>query len=105
VTDYSFVLPEDFDDYAFEVESKGWFAEARLSLSGRQYRLSFYDSVRLRQEIEDELRRGNIFFEPNLVVVQSVTRRNMEKAAELVVRSGRSSSLIGESATPDPKTP
>jgi len=34
--------------------------------------------------------------EPNLVIVQSVTRSNMEQATELLVRSGQVASLIPE---------
>jgi hypothetical protein len=44
-----------------------------MTVSGRDYRLSFYDPVRLGQEIQSEFERGSIFFEPNLVVVKSVT--------------------------------
>jgi len=89
-------FPDGFADYESEVESKGWFADARLTSSGKSYRRHFYDPVRLRQEIEGELQRGNIFFEPNVVVVQSVTRRNMEKAAALLVQSGNASSLLAD---------
>ena len=90
------VLPADFDEYEWEVKSKGWFAEARLNVSGKRYRLNFYDPVRLGQEVDDELQRGRVFFEPNLVIVQSVTRSEMEKAAELMTQSGQASSLIPE---------
>jgi hypothetical protein len=96
VTDYSLVFPEGFDDYAWEVESKGWFGEARLTFMGRSYRMNFYEPVRLAQEIEAELERGSPFFEPNLVVVPSVTRQNMETAVEFLVQSGQLSSLVAE---------
>jgi len=81
------VFPEDFRDYEWEVEAKGYFSEAKLSASGKNYRLNFFDRVRLRQEIEDELGQGRVFFEPNLVVVNSVTRAEMERAAEVLVQS------------------
>jgi hypothetical protein len=84
---YSLTFPQGFDDYASEVEAKGWFAEATLSFRGRQYRLSFYDAARLRQEIESEFQRGSIFFEPNLVVLPAVTRQNMEKAIDTLIRT------------------
>lgn len=96
MTNYSLILPEEFDDYASEVESKGWFSDARLHCQGRQYGLTFYDPVRLGQEIEGELQRGGVFFEPNLVVVQSVTRQNMEKAIDILIQSGSVGSLIAE---------
>jgi hypothetical protein len=96
VTDYSLVFPEGFDDYAWEVESKGWFGEARLTSMGRSYRIIFYEPVRLAQEIEDELKRGKPFLEQNLVVVPSVTRQNMETAVEYLVQYGQLSLLVAE---------
>jgi hypothetical protein len=89
-------LPPNFDDYGWEVEAKGWFSEARIIASGRRYQIIFYDQARLGQEIQDELARGRAFFEPNLVVVQSVTRAHMEAAAEELVRSGEVHSLVAE---------
>jgi len=96
-TEYSLNFPNEFDDYAGEVESKGCFSEARLVLLGRRYRVNFYDPVRLAQEIESALHRGTVFCEPKVVVVRSVTRENMERAAAEVVRSGSVASLIAES--------
>jgi hypothetical protein len=96
VTDYSLVFPEWFDDHAWEVESKGWFGEAKLTFTGKSYRINFYDPVRLAQEIADELERGSPFFEPNLVVVPSVTRQDMETAVQFLMQSGQLSSLVAE---------
>jgi hypothetical protein len=96
MSSFSFVLPADFDEYEWEVTSKGCFSEARITVAGRRYRLNFYDPVRLGQEIESEFRRGGMFFEPNLVVVPSVTRSDMERAVELLLKSGQMTSLIPE---------
>ncbi|MFG3597427.1 hypothetical protein [Bradyrhizobium sp. RDI18] len=59
---FSLDLPADFADYEWEVETKGWFCEARIIVSGKRYRLNFYDPVRLGQEIESELQRGGALF-------------------------------------------
>ena len=83
---FALVLPCEFDDYEWEVKAKGFFSEARLSVSGKRYRLTFYDPVRLSQEIEDELKRGELFFELNLVIVSSVTRSDMERAVESLMK-------------------
>jgi len=93
---YSFILPSDFADYELEVTSKGWFPEAELIVSGKRYRLNFYDPVRLGQDIEGELAEGRVFFEPNVVVVRSVTRVNMEQAAEHLAQSVYVEMLIPE---------
>ena len=91
---YTFTLPSDFAEYEWEVTAKGCFSEAQLAVSGVRYSLNFYDAVRLGQEIDSDLDNGAMFFEPNLVVVRSVTRVNMERAVERLVQSGRTASLI-----------
>jgi hypothetical protein len=90
------IPPTDFDNYEWEVKAKGFFSEAGLLVSGRRYRLNFYDPVRLSQEVESELQRGGVFFETNLVVINSVTRFDMERAAETLIRSGQEGFLIAE---------
>lgn len=87
--DFSQIFPEHFSDNEWEVESKGCFFGAQIVVSGRSYKLNFYDPVRLRQEIESEFSEGKVFFEKNLIVIKLVTRLEMEKAAESLVRSGR----------------
>jgi hypothetical protein len=98
--DFSFELPADFADYEWEVTAKGYYPEARMTVSGKQYRLNFYDAVRLGQEIQSELERGRDFFVPNLVIVQSVTRADMERAARELALSGQAVSLAEEPPRP-----
>jgi hypothetical protein len=93
---FSFALLADFADYEWEVAAKGCFLGARITISGTCYRLNFYDAVRLRQEIESELEGSGVFFEPNLVIVPSVTRADMERAVEQLVQSGQVASLTPE---------
>lgn len=93
---YSLDLPQGYEEYASEVESKGWFSDATLAYSGRRYRLSFYDPVRLAQEIDSKMQRGRVFFETNLMVIRSVTRPNMENAVTQLVERGDVPSLITE---------
>ncbi|MGV8991377.1 MAG: hypothetical protein ACOH1Q_08255 [Thiobacillus sp.] len=96
MSSFSFALPSDFTDYEWEVAAKGYFSEARMTVSGKLYRLNFYDAVRLSQEISSDLDSSGVFFEPNLVIVRSVTRSDMERAAELLVQSGQVASLTPE---------
>ena len=86
----------DFADYEWEVEAKGWFSEATLIVAGKRYRLNFYDATRLSQEIEDDLERDGLFFEPNLVIVKFVTRSHMERAAEWLAQSVLVKDLVAE---------
>lgn len=94
MSNFSFVLPTDFADYEWEVTSKGCFSEAQLSVAGKNYRLNFYDAVRLGQEIKSGLERGGVFFEANLIVVRSVTEEEMARAVEQLVYSGQVASLV-----------
>ena len=97
VSSFSLELPTDFEDYAWETEAKGWFSEARIVVAERRYQINIYDLARLTQTIEGEFKRGQIFFEPNLVIVPSVTRAHMERAAEELLQSGQILSLVAVS--------
>lgn len=82
-------LPGDFDDYAWEVESKGVFWDARLQYQGQEFPLTFYEPRRLTQDASDQLEASPFFFEQNLVIVRKVTREAMELAAQELVRAQR----------------
>ena len=93
---FSLVLPDNFDDYEWEVTAKGCFSEARVECEGKQYRLNFYDHARLSQEIESRLESSTPFFEPNVVVIPSVTKPLMQHAADLLVQSGQIANMASE---------
>jgi hypothetical protein len=108
MTDYRFDLPADFEEYAWEVEIKGWFEGAVLTFQGKKYRLLFYDPVRVGQEIQSSIEREGAFFDPNLVVVPSVTRSNMQRAAArlaerqvAIMKRGYTIDLVEEIVTPE----
>lgn len=96
MNDYDLTLPEDFDEYEWEVTAKGCFSEAFLMVSGTSYRLNFYDPIRLQQEIEDALESGVMFYEPNLLVIKAVVKAKINDAVELLVRSGQVRLLLPE---------
>jgi hypothetical protein len=93
MTEHRLEFPEGFEDYAWEVEAKGWLHGAVAIIDGRRYLLTFYDPIRLSQDIEDELSRGAAFFEPNLIVVRSVTRAELESSVAAIVATGRHNAL------------
>jgi hypothetical protein len=98
---FSIEIPDDFADYEWEVSAKGYITIAMI-VSARRYRLSFYDPVRLSQEIRSDLERDHPFFEPNLIVVESVTRAAIERAVHELVRSGRAAEMIEERPSAKP---
>jgi hypothetical protein len=83
------VFPDDFDKYAWEVESKGVFWDVRLRYAGQEYPLTFYEPQRLAQDVADTLAQDPIFFERNIVVVAKVTREAMNLAAAELIRANR----------------
>ncbi len=86
-------FPEGFESYAWEVEVKGWLQGVVAIIDGRRYPLTFYDPTRLSQDVKDEVSRGVAFFEPNLIVVRSVTREQIESSVAEIVASGRYKAL------------
>lgn len=85
--DYKVIFPSDFDDYAWEIESKGCFNDVLLECQGKIYKLNFYDPIRLAQEIADELITQDVFIENNLLVIKSVDRLNMQNAIKYLIHS------------------
>lgn len=85
---YTITFPDYFDDYAAEIEAKGYFADVIVDADGLQYKPVFYDTVRFRQEYEDHLASGAAAFaEPNVVVVRAVTRDQVEAAVAELART------------------
>jgi hypothetical protein len=73
-------LPADFDNYAWEVESKGVFWDATAINEGREIPITFYDPARLAQDIADELLARRPLAIRNLVVLERVTAELMSAA-------------------------
>jgi hypothetical protein len=81
----------EFDERAAEeVELKGFFQHAAVCLpDGRRMKLSFWDPVRLAQDLETDLGNGRTCFaEPGLIVVPRVSVENMRRAVSELYRTG-----------------
>ena len=66
---------------AYEAEARGYLGHAVVELETGQVPVVFYDVVRLQQDLEEEGAAGRAFLaEPGLIVVESVTKTNMEAA-------------------------
>jgi hypothetical protein len=81
--DYEIDFGDGFAQYEWETEAKGWF-DGRVKVGGSEVTISFYDPIRLAQEVQDALDQAGLFFEKNVVVIPKVNRENMEKAVEAV---------------------
>lgn len=89
-------FPEGFDDFAWEAEAKGWLPGVRVRVGDRAYTLTFYDPVRLAQDLEEALEQRVVFAERNLLVLKEVTRANIVAAVAEIAANGGWSDL-----TPD----
>ncbi len=96
MADASLIFPDDFGDYEWEITAKGYFDDVVLVAAGKSYKLRFYDQERLRQEIESELDRAEFFYEPNVMVVRSVTKISMERAVQACVQANQLRALVVE---------
>ena len=86
--EYTIKWPDDFEDYSWQIESKGWFAGLEIVVDGKTLRPIFYDLARLSQEIAGEISSAGFFFEPFLVVIQRVTRETIESAVAELAKTG-----------------
>jgi hypothetical protein len=73
-------LPDDFEQYGWEVEAKGYFTDSSVVLGDRVVEVAFYDPTRLAQDIAEDLADGRPFAARHLLVVESVTPASMAAA-------------------------
>jgi hypothetical protein len=81
---YIIKIEKDFSEYAWEVELKGCL-EVDIQIFDKLYTFNFYDPIRLKQNIEDDLRSNQYFFSENLVVLPKVNLDNIEKFIENII--------------------
>ncbi len=89
VINFEIEFPEGFEDYAWEVEAKGWLPDVIVTIGDRRFRMTVYDPIRLAQEIESEIERDGVFIHRHLLVVPSVTPAFIRAGVASVIRAGR----------------
>jgi hypothetical protein len=84
-----FSVPFD-EQEAYEAESRGFLPYAAVVLpSGATIPVVFWDTGRLQQHLEDEVAAGRPYVaEPGMIVLESVTLANMERAVLLLFEEG-----------------
>ncbi len=85
---YTIVFPDDFDDEAPIIESKGWFSDFSIIVGDRVLKVTVYDPVHLAQECEDEIRSDGFKAESAILIIPSVTRENIESAVAALALDG-----------------
>jgi hypothetical protein len=101
VSDNKFAIdfPDGFDEFAWEVEAKGWLPGVIVTINRQRFKVTFYDPSRFAQTVDDELRVSSVYLESNILVVSSVTRANIENAIASVTTTGRAVALIPDDET------
>lgn len=64
-------------DQEYEYQAKGRLV-LDVRINQQAHTFTFYDPIRLQQDITAELERDSPFYEANLVVLPSVTHANIE---------------------------
>jgi hypothetical protein len=84
------IFPEGFDERArIEMSSKGWISAVVLLEDGLKYHVYFSDIVRLKQDMDENIRSGKPFFaEPGLVVIPEVSVEVIYQVVNLLVKDG-----------------
>ena len=80
-----------FDEMvALDVQDRGFWEHSKVQLENYSlHPIVFYCPTRLAQDLEEDARHGRPFvIEKGLIVVQSVTRENMERAVSVAAREG-----------------
>lgn len=72
----------------YEVEAKGYLGGIRILVADSAIEFAAYDTFRLAQDIAYEIRERGFFPHSNLLVVETVTRENIEAAVERLAISG-----------------
>lgn len=88
MTEYTLKWPDDFENYSWQIESKGWFVGLEIIVGGKTLKPTFYDSSRLSQDIAGEISGAGFFFEPFLIVIRQVNRESMERAVADLAKAG-----------------
>ena len=75
---------------AFEAHSRGYVSHVLVELeSGQLFPVFFYDSVRLRQDLDEMIQHGEAFIaDPGMIVLHEVTIEAMTEAVERLASRG-----------------
>ena len=75
---------------AYEVEMRGYWSHSFVKFDDGSCRdVVFYDPVRLAQDLEEETTQGRPFIaEKRLIVLNSVTVEEMQKAVNCLAKEG-----------------
>lgn len=75
--------------YQFEVESKGCLFGTHVEINNKSYAIDFYDSIRFKQDIDEELKSSKYHFnDTNIVFLEKVNLKNIVEALNHIYNEG-----------------
>jgi hypothetical protein len=83
-------MPKLIFEYGFdertqeESRARGYLSHVKVQLdNGNKYSIVFYDTVRLKQDLEEEVKLGLTFVaEPGMIVLEDITLECMQAAVD-----------------------
>jgi hypothetical protein len=91
---YSLKWPINFEDYSWELESKGWFCGLEVVIGNEVFKPTFYDPTRLIQDVKEDLANGHPFTLSRLIVIDHVCRELMESVIDKLAKTGELRKLL-----------
>ena len=85
---YELLFPDYLSGYESETEAKGYLVDLVIVTPDATYEVTVYDTVRLAEQITDEVASDGQFAVGNLLVVPTVTREEIAGAVERLARGG-----------------
>ncbi len=85
---YEVVFPQDFEDFEWEIQSKGYFSDIIIINNGNRYLINFYDPVRFSQDVQSRIDCIGFFSEKNVAIIPMVTKENIILCVEGLITSG-----------------
>lgn len=90
---YNLVLPDDFEEHAWELESKGCY-KCNVNFDDKEFEVTFYDLNRLNQDVEFDFQQTNVFYKKNLIIVKAVSKECMKRAVSYLAQSKKYLDLV-----------
>src|SRR5690349_17949949 len=88
--------PDDFDEVDWaEIEDRGVLVGARLVHGDREFPVVVYDAVRIGQDAERGTEGDVVLYEPNVVMVEHLTRESAEAAVAHLAKAGSFDWMLG----------
>jgi hypothetical protein len=91
--DWRLVALDDLD--WSDVEDGGLLTSGSLVHGERRFPCVVYDAFRLTDDVDDETANGGIFYEPNVIAIQNLTRETAEATVSRVAAAGFLDWMLG----------